>query len=79
MPRLMVWLGLAAVVALTALFAANNAETRVTLDLGIVTFRRVPVAFVAFGGMVAGMVVVLAAGLRADLKVRRLLRQRREE
>lgn len=79
MPRLLGWLGLAAVVALAAIFAANNANTRVVIDLGFVTFRRVPVAFVAFGGMVAGMVVVLAAGLRADLKVRRLLRQRREE
>lgn len=79
MRRLLAWLGLGAVVALTAFFAANNAGTRVVLDLGFVTFYRVPVAFVAFGGMVAGMAVVLAAGLHADLKVRRLLRQRREE
>ena len=32
--------------------------------------------FVAFGGMVAGMAVVFAAGIHADLKVRRLLRER---
>lgn len=79
MRRLSAWLGLAAVVALAAVFAANNAESRVVVDLGVVTLYRVPVAFVAFGGMVAGMVVVLAAGLNADLKVRRQLRRRAEE
>lgn len=79
MRRLLVWLGLGAVVALAAVFAANNAGSRVVVDLGIVTLDRVPVAFVAFGGMVAGMAVVLAAGLNADLRVRRLLRQRGED
>lgn len=76
--RSLAWLGLGAVVALATIFAANNAGSRVVVDLGVVTFYRVPVAFVAFGGMVAGMAVVLAAGLNADLKVRRLLRQRGE-
>lgn len=79
MRRLLVWLGLGAVVALAVVFAANNAGSRVVVDLGIATFDRVPVAFVAFGGMVAGMAVVLAAGLNADLKVRRILRQRGED
>ena len=38
-----------------------------------------PVTFVAFGGMVVGMGVVLVAGINADLKVRRLLRERHLE
>ncbi len=68
--------GLAAVVLLGVAFARGNAGREVAINLGIITLDSVPVTFVAFGGMVVGMAVVLVAGIRADLKVRRLLRER---
>ncbi len=76
MRRFAGWLALAAVMVLGAAFAVWNAGRVVSIDLGVVTLSRVPVTYVAFGGMVVGMGVVLAAGINADLKVRRLLRER---
>ncbi len=78
MRRLSVGIALVAVVVLGGLFAVGNAGRVVSLNLGLFTLSRVPVTFVAFGGMVVGMGVVLAAGIHADLKVRRLLRERHE-
>ena len=69
-------LALGAVVLLGVAFAMGNAGREVTINLGIATLSDVPVTFVAFGGMVIGMGVVLVAGINADLKVRRLLRER---
>ena len=65
-----------AVLLLGVGFAAGNAGRLVTIDLGFVTLYRIPVTFVAFGGMVVGMGVMLLAGVNADLKVRELLRRR---
>lgn len=73
MRRYASWLGLALVLFLGIGFAASNAGRVVTIDLGVITLFRVPITFVAFGGMVVGMSVVLLAGINADLKVRRLL------
>jgi hypothetical protein len=69
------WIGLAGILLLGVGFAAANAGRLVTIDLGILTLYRVPVTFVAFGGMVAGMGIMLLAGIHADLKVRDLLRR----
>ncbi len=79
MNRFVSGIGLALLVVLAVGFARANAGIEVTIDLWIVTLRRVPVTFVAFGGMVVGMGVVLVAGINADLKVRRLLRERHLE
>ncbi len=76
MRRILPWIGLLAVVVMGIGFAAVNSGQRVRIDLGIVTLYQIPVTFVAFGGMVAGMVVVLLAGVRTDLKVRELLREK---
>jgi hypothetical protein len=73
------WLGLALAVVLGVGFAMANAGREVVINLGIIVLERVPVTFVAFGGMVVGMGVVLVAGINADLKVRRLLRERHLE
>lgn len=75
MRRFAGWIGLGGVLLLGVGFAAANAGRLVTIDLGLTTLYRVPVTFVAFGGMVVGMGVMLLAGINADLKVRELLRR----
>ena len=75
MRRFANWAWLGAVFLLGIGFATANAGREVSVDLGLVTLHRIPVTFVAFGGMVVGMAVVFVAGLQADLKVRRLLEE----
>lgn len=67
------------VVVLATAFAAANAGHRVTLELGIFTLYRAPVTLVAFSGLLLGMLVMFAAGIHSDLKVRRILRERLAE
>lgn len=76
MSKLLGAAGVAAVLVLAMTFAALNGDHRVTVDLGWVTLYRVPVTFVAFGGLFFGMLVMLLAGLQSDLRVRRILRRR---
>ncbi len=64
--------------ALAALFAWLNIGERVTLRLGIVTLRSIPLSAVVFLSILFGMTLVFAVGLRADLKTRRMLRRYRE-
>lgn len=76
------WAGAIAVVVVlagSAGFAVLNGGQRVTLDLGLATFRRVPVTWVAFGALLLGMLMMLAVDLRSDLRVRRILRDRLRE
>jgi uncharacterized integral membrane protein len=61
------------------LFARANGAERVTLDLGVHTVYRVPLTYVAFGSLFVGMLVMLLAGIHADLRVRRFLRERLED
>ena len=63
------------------LLTRYNGNELVMLNLGFRTFYRVPLAWVAVGSLLMGMGVMLLAGLHADLKVRRFLRDRlaREE
>lgn len=76
MRRLVAVLGMLLVLALSMGFAGLNGGQRVTLRLGIATFYRVPVPVIAFGSLIAGMVLMLVAGIASDLRVRRILRQR---
>ncbi len=66
----------AGVLVFVLLFVRWNGAERVTLDLGMWTFYRVPLTWVAFGSFLVGMAVMLLAGLHADLRVRRFLRER---
>lgn len=59
-------------------FAVANSGERVTVELGLVTLHRVSLPLVVFGSVLAGMVLVMAVGLRADLRTRRRLRRYRE-
>ncbi len=61
-----------------ALFAVQNGAIRVPLHLGIVSLRSVSLPVVVFSAVVVGMLMVLLAGLRADLKTRRMLRRYRD-
>lgn len=70
--------GVIVVLALSILFAAWNGNERVTLDLGFVTLYRIPLTWVVFGALTVGMAIILVAGLHADLRVRRILRDRLE-
>lgn len=79
MRRFSGWIALGAVALIGAGFAIGNAGRVVSVNLGLFTLDSAPVTFVAFGGMVVGMAVVLVAGINSDLKVRRLLQERRLE
>lgn len=63
---------------LAAGFAVANGNQRVTVELGLITLRRVSLPLVVFVSVLLGMVLVMAAGLRADLRTRRQLRRYRE-
>jgi hypothetical protein len=76
MNRLIGVLAVVVVVLLAMGLAAANAGHRVTLSLGLVTFYRVPVTVVAFGGLFLGMLLMFFTGVHVDLKVRRILRDR---
>ena len=79
MSRLGGVLGVAALLALSLVFAVLNGGQRVTLRLGLLTLYGVPVTVVAFGGLMVGMLIMLAASVHSDLKVRRILRARLAE
>lgn len=71
--------GVVLVAGLAAAFATANRRQLVTVDLGLWTFYRVPLTWILFAGIVLGMAAMLLAGLHADLRVRRILRERLEE
>jgi uncharacterized integral membrane protein len=71
--------GVVSVLALSIGFASLNGGQRVTLRLGFLTLYGVPLTVVAFGGLMTGMVIMLASSIHSDLKVRRILRARLAE
>jgi uncharacterized integral membrane protein len=73
------WIGVIILLILSLGFASLNSGQHVTLRLGLLTLYSVPLTVVAFGSVIAGMVVMLVAGVRSDLKVRRILRARLAE
>lgn len=79
MTRLTGVAGVLLVLALSMAFAALNGGQRVTVRLGFATLYQIPLTAVAFGGLILGMVIMLVAGIRSDLKVRRILRARLAE
>lgn len=71
--------GLLFVLVLSMTFASLNGGQRVTVRLGLTTLYGVPLTVIVFGSVLTGMVVMLGAGIRSDLKVRGVLRARLAE
>ncbi|MBT99758.1 MAG: hypothetical protein CME14_00305 [Gemmatimonadetes bacterium] len=79
MSRIIRAIGILLVVGLGWLFGSVNGSETVTLKLGVITLYDVPITVVAFFGLLAGMVIMLVAGIYNDLRVRRILRDRLTE
>ena len=79
MSRIIRVLGILLVVGLAFGLGSLNGSETVTLKLGLITLYDVPITAVAFGGLLAGMVIMLVSGIHSDLKVRRILRDRLTE
>lgn len=67
-----------AVAMAATVFAVFNGGERVTVRLGIATLHSVPLSAVVLVSVVVGMLVVFVAGLRADLRMRRMVRRYRQ-
>jgi hypothetical protein len=67
------------VLVVSILFAGLNGAERVTVNLGVGILYGVRLTLVGFTGLFVGLMVMLVAGVRSDLKVRALLRQRLED
>jgi hypothetical protein len=63
---------------LASLFTWLNAGESVTLRLGFITLRSVSLSAVVFGSILFGMGLLFLAGLRADIRTRRMLERYRE-
>ncbi|HKK28356.1 MAG TPA: lipopolysaccharide assembly protein LapA domain-containing protein [Gemmatimonadota bacterium] len=63
--------------AVAAAFALANGGQRVRVELGFVTLRSVSLPVVVFAAVLLGMLAVLLAGLRADLRNRRRMERAR--
>lgn len=70
------WLPLAGVTLLAGALAFLNRHETVSLRLGVVTLHQTPLALVGFAAFMLGMLSMLVLGLRQDLRLRRLLRER---
>ena len=79
MKRFVGALGILLVLVLSMTFASLNGGQRITVRLGFTTLYGVPLTVIVFGSVLGGMLVMLAAGIRSDLKVRSVLRARLAE
>lgn len=70
------WFGVAALALLAAAFAHLNRGETAAVHLGFTSFYRAPVAVLVLGSFLLGMIAMFLLGLRHDLRVRRMLRER---
>ena len=66
------------VTVLAAGFAWLNGGQRVTLHLGLFRLRSVSLSAVVFAAFLAGMLTLMFASLKSDLRTGRMLRRYRE-
>ena len=59
-------IGILLVVGLAVVLQSLNGSETVTLQLGVITLYDVPITAVAFFGLLAGMVIMLVAGIHND-------------
>jgi len=72
-------LGATGLLVLVVVFAIQNDFQRVRVNVGSISFDRVPVSLLAIVGLILGMLLMLLVGLESDLKVRNILRERLRE
>src|SRR5690606_38637327 len=70
------WVPLVGVTLLAGVFGYFNAGEAVALHLGLFVLYQVPLVALIFVAFLLGMVTMFLVGLRHDLKVRALLRER---
>jgi uncharacterized integral membrane protein len=66
-------LGGALIVALLAWFAYANSDQSVDIELGLFTLRGISLPILVYGSVVAGMLLMVAVGLRNDMRTRQAL------
>jgi uncharacterized integral membrane protein len=65
--------GGALIVALLAWFAYANSDQSVDIKLGLFTLRGISLPILVYGSMVVGMLLMVAVGLRTDMRTRQAL------
>lgn len=73
--RALTWkiLGGALIVALLAWFAYANSDQTVDIRLGLFTLRGISLPILVYGSVVVGMLLMVAVGLRNDMRTRQAL------
>ncbi len=73
--RALTWkiLGGASIVALLAWFAYANSDQSVDIKLGLFTLRGISLPILVYGSVVVGMLLMVAVGLRTDMRTRQAL------
>jgi uncharacterized integral membrane protein len=73
--RALTWkiLGGALIVALLAWFAYANSDQSVDIKLGLFTLRGISLPILVYGSVVVGMLLMVAVGLRNDMRTRQAL------
>ncbi len=73
--RALTWkvLGGGLIVALLAWFAYANSDQSVDIKLGLFTLRGISLPILVYGSVVVGMLLMVAVGLRNDMRTRQAL------
>ena len=71
------WILLLFISLFSGLFAYLNGGERTTLHLGFTTLYQLSLVALVFGAFLLGMIAMFLITLRHDLRMRRLLRQRK--
>ncbi|NIN73053.1 MAG: hypothetical protein GTO46_14220 [Gemmatimonadetes bacterium] len=66
-------IGGALIVALLAWFAYANSDQSVDIKLGLFTLRGISLPVLVYGSVVLGMLLMIAVGLRNDVRTRQAL------
>ena len=73
------WVVLGAITLLAGLFGYFNSGESIALHMGLFVLYQVPLVVLIFVVFLLGMLTMFLVGLRHDMKVRQLLRERRFE